>query len=157
MTAAKDLREAEDSSWACAPQPEPAPAEPHEQRTLLARIGQLETALAAGERREHALQVSKTQLAQTLARQQSLNAAFLKSTSWRITAPLRAAVDVVRTFGDMLSGVVRHHRQKIIHSGSRCVSQRRIPGSGRFVYIRAMCAHRKALPAPRAPEPSQGS
>ena len=114
MTAAKDLREAEDGSWAYAPQPKPAPSEPHEQRTLLARIGQLETALAAGERREHALQASKTQLAQKLAGQKSLNATLLKSTSWRMTAPLRAAVDAVRTFGDVLRGVVRHHREKVI-------------------------------------------
>ena len=40
MTPAKNLRDIEDGLGAYGPQPGPAPAEPHEQRTFLARIVQ---------------------------------------------------------------------------------------------------------------------
>jgi hypothetical protein len=51
MTPVKKMREFRDAT---ASVPQRAP-EPHQQQALLDRIGQLEGALAASERREHAL------------------------------------------------------------------------------------------------------
>ena len=151
MTAAKDLREAEDDFRAYAPQPGPAPSEPHGQRTLLARIGQLETALAAGERREHALQ-SLEDPTRSNARPAEIVECHIAEVDE--LAHDRAAPRGSRCCPDVWRCVARGGAPpsaKDHQSGGRCISQRRIPGCGRFVYTRAMRTHRKALPAPRAP------
>jgi hypothetical protein len=87
MTPVEKLREFRDVT-AYVPQPAP---EPHQQQGFLDRIGQLEQALAASERREHSLRSAQAKLRQAHARQKSLNASLVKSTSWRLTAPLRSA------------------------------------------------------------------
>jgi quercetin dioxygenase-like cupin family protein len=103
MTPVEKLREFRDRT-ASAPQPAP---EPHPQQALLDRIGQLEEALAASERREHDLRSAQAKLRQAHARQKSLNASLVKSTSWRLTAPLRTAVEACRTLGERLRKAVR--------------------------------------------------
>jgi hypothetical protein len=103
MTPVKKMREFRDAT---ASVPQRAP-EPHQQQALLDRIGQLEGALAASERREHALRSAQAKLRQAHARQKSLNASLVKSTSWRLTAPLRAAIDACRTLGDRLRKAAR--------------------------------------------------
>ena len=110
MTAVKQSGRAEDGSKAYAPERQQAPTEQREQAGLLARIVQLEQALAAGERREQVLRTARVKLRQALARQKSLNVALLRSTSWRLTAPLRAAAD---TLGHVLRGAVRHGQHSI--------------------------------------------
>jgi hypothetical protein len=103
MTPVEKLREFGDVT---ASVPQPAP-EPHQQQGLLDRVGQLEQALAASERREHALRWAQAKLRQAHARQKSLNAALVESTSWRLTAPLRSAIDACRTLGARLRKAVR--------------------------------------------------
>jgi hypothetical protein len=88
MTPVEKLRESRDVTASVA---QPAP-EPHQQ-ALLDRIGQLEQALAASERREHSLRSAQAKLRHAHARQTALNASLVKSTSWRLTAPLRTAID----------------------------------------------------------------
>ena len=114
MTAVKESGSTKDDLKLYAPQVQQTPIKSSEKEGLRARIAQLEQALAAGERREQSLRAARAKLRQALARQKLLNATLVKSASWRITAPLRAAVDAFRTFGDVLRGVVRHNRQKII-------------------------------------------
>ena len=103
MTPVEKLREFRDVT---ASVPQPAP-EPHQQQGLLDRIGQLEQALPASERREHSLRSAQAKLRQAHARQKSLNASLVKSTSWRLTAPLRSAIDACRTLGERLRTAVR--------------------------------------------------
>jgi uncharacterized cupin superfamily protein len=103
MTTLRKLRELGNAT-ADAPQPA---LKPHEQDPLLDRIGQLEQALAASERREQALRSAQAKLSQALARQKSLATALVRSTSWRLTAPLRAAVDACRSLGARLRRALR--------------------------------------------------
>jgi hypothetical protein len=53
------------------------------------------------------LRSAQAKLRHAHARQKSLNASLVKSTSWRLTAPLRSAIDACRTLGDRMRKAVR--------------------------------------------------